>query len=234
MIVPAVDASAYVGDHLLKARAWRATSQERRMTLPGDELVPDPMVQSTRAVTISAPPQRVWPWLVQTGQARADSYLDSPFWERSAEWNYRRLSARQSGKQAAGDRVSVPDRLISSGQDARAGDIIADGPAGMAYYVVQQAEPYRSLVVFTDTHLRQLLPARLRDNPRFNPSGQLSDSCWLTEPVPGTTRLVRRTRLRCRPWLFRVYVVALAWGEVITARTPLRAVRQQAESTHTG
>ena len=48
--------------------SWTATDQERAMPLPGDDLVPSPMVQATHAVTISAPPQQVWPWLVQTGQ----------------------------------------------------------------------------------------------------------------------------------------------------------------------
>jgi hypothetical protein len=225
-IVPALDASGYLGDHLLKMRAWLATGEERTMALPGDELVPGPMVQTTRAVAIDAPPQRVWPWLVQTCQGRADS----PFWERSADWNYRRLSARQG----AGDRVSAPDPIVSAWQNPRAGDIVGDGAPGAAYYVVQQSEPHRSLVMFTDTHLRQLLPARFRDNPRLGVFGQLSDSWLLTEPGPGTTRLVRRVRFRCGPWLFRAYVVALAWGEAITARNSLRAVKQQAESSQPG
>jgi len=53
------------------------------MALPGDDLVPAPMVQTTHAATINAPPQRVWPWLVQTGQGRAGFYSDSRFWDRS-------------------------------------------------------------------------------------------------------------------------------------------------------
>ncbi len=40
---------------------WGATDQERRAPLPGDELVPDPAVQSTRAVTIDAAVDAVWP-----------------------------------------------------------------------------------------------------------------------------------------------------------------------------
>jgi hypothetical protein len=37
------------------------------MSLPGDELVPHPMVEWTRALTIDAPPEAVWPWLAQMG-----------------------------------------------------------------------------------------------------------------------------------------------------------------------
>jgi hypothetical protein len=50
---------------------WTATAEERRMPLPGDELVPSPVVVTTHAVTITAAPQQVWPWLVQTGHGRA-------------------------------------------------------------------------------------------------------------------------------------------------------------------
>jgi hypothetical protein len=34
------------------------------MALPGDEVVPE-AASTTRAITIAAPPERVWPWLVQ-------------------------------------------------------------------------------------------------------------------------------------------------------------------------
>jgi hypothetical protein len=53
---------------------WGASAEEARMPLPGDELVPSPTFQSTRAVTIMAPPQRIWPWLVQIGQDRGGFY----------------------------------------------------------------------------------------------------------------------------------------------------------------
>jgi len=36
---------------------WTATAEERRMPLPGDELVPSPMVVTNHAVTINAAPQ---------------------------------------------------------------------------------------------------------------------------------------------------------------------------------
>jgi hypothetical protein len=55
-------------------RGWGATPQERCMAMVGDETVPNPSVQHTRAVTIAAPPARVWPWLAQIGQDRAGFY----------------------------------------------------------------------------------------------------------------------------------------------------------------
>lgn len=50
--------------------AGAATSQEHGESLPGDDLVADPAIVSTRAVTIDAPPEEVWSWLVQIGQDR--------------------------------------------------------------------------------------------------------------------------------------------------------------------
>ena len=55
-------------------RGWGATPGERRKPLAGDETVPRASVQHTRAVTIDAPPERVWPWLIQLGQDRAGFY----------------------------------------------------------------------------------------------------------------------------------------------------------------
>jgi len=53
---------------------WGATDAERVKPLPGDDRVPHPKVESTRAVTIDAPPEDVWPWIAQIGQDRAGFY----------------------------------------------------------------------------------------------------------------------------------------------------------------
>ncbi len=55
---------------------WGATEAETRKVLPGDELESPQgrRVVSTRAITIDAPPEVVWPWLVQMGSGRAGFY----------------------------------------------------------------------------------------------------------------------------------------------------------------
>lgn len=55
-------------------RRYGATPAEIASRLPGDDLVPAPAIVSTRAITIDAPAERVWPWLVQLGQGRAGFY----------------------------------------------------------------------------------------------------------------------------------------------------------------
>ena len=53
---------------------WGSTAAERQMALPGDDLNPDRTGQSTQALTINAPSDVVWQWLVQIGQDRAGFY----------------------------------------------------------------------------------------------------------------------------------------------------------------
>ena len=54
-----------------RLRAYRATRTEQEMPLPGDELVPTANAAATYAITIDAPPKKIWPWLVQMGYGRA-------------------------------------------------------------------------------------------------------------------------------------------------------------------
>jgi hypothetical protein len=56
------------------ARRWGATAEEAARPLPGDQLVTKADYFATRAITIHAPPQEVWPWLVQIGSGRAGWY----------------------------------------------------------------------------------------------------------------------------------------------------------------
>ena len=51
-----------------------ATALEKRRPLPVDAIVPEPIFASTHAITIDAPPERVWPWIAQMGGGRAGWY----------------------------------------------------------------------------------------------------------------------------------------------------------------
>jgi hypothetical protein len=53
---------------------WGANLEEIEAELPGDELLADPDVVSTRVVSIDAPHSAVWPWLVQMGPGRGGAY----------------------------------------------------------------------------------------------------------------------------------------------------------------
>lgn len=53
---------------------WGATDEEVSKPLPGDDLDPGSRVISTRAITINASREEVWPWLVQIGHDRGGFY----------------------------------------------------------------------------------------------------------------------------------------------------------------
>jgi hypothetical protein len=54
--------------------ANRPSPHERAARMPGDAMIPRPMFAVTQAVTIDAPPGRVWPWIAQMGAGRAGWY----------------------------------------------------------------------------------------------------------------------------------------------------------------
>lgn len=53
---------------------WGATDEEVARAMPGDDVVKHPTFNATRAVTIQARPEEIWPWLVQIGCTRAGWY----------------------------------------------------------------------------------------------------------------------------------------------------------------
>ena len=84
------------------------TGQELSSELPGDELVPGAQVVIDRATTLPAPPQRVWPWLVQLGKDRAGWYL--PAWlELAIPVRRRGLRHIDAGLQSLVPGQEVPD-----------------------------------------------------------------------------------------------------------------------------
>lgn len=67
---------------------WGATDPEVIAAMPGDDVVPRAQFNATRAITIEAPPEQVWPWIAQLGYGRGGFYtydLVDNAGERSAE-----------------------------------------------------------------------------------------------------------------------------------------------------
>jgi hypothetical protein len=70
--------TALLGVYTLLVRPWHLrwglTDTEFARTYPGDALLPDVSGHVTRAVTIQATPEQIWPWLMQIGQDRGGFY----------------------------------------------------------------------------------------------------------------------------------------------------------------
>jgi hypothetical protein len=107
---------------------WGATPEEAHATLPGDELLPDADVVTTRAITIAAPPSAVWPWLAQMGPGdRGGAY--------TYDWIENLLGL---------DMHSV-DVVLPQFQHPRVGDTIVDRQ-GEPWMRLEIVEPDRAFV----------------------------------------------------------------------------------------
>jgi hypothetical protein len=107
---------------------WGAAEQEAAAKLPGDELLPDAGLVTTRAITVNAPPEAVWPWLAQMGSGRGGAY--------SYDWIENLL----------GLNMHSADTILPQYQDIKAGDELPMGPSGPAMRV-EVLDPPRTLAV---------------------------------------------------------------------------------------
>ena len=53
---------------------WGTTPEELAGVMPGDALIANPTEMSMQSVTVNAPPEDIWPWLVQIGYQRGGLY----------------------------------------------------------------------------------------------------------------------------------------------------------------
>lgn len=112
---------------------WGATAAEAATELPGDDMVESDAPRTTRAVTIDAPPEVVWRWLVQIGEDRAGFY--------SYDWLER----------LAGTRIHNADTIHPQWQDVHVGDTVWLGRrfGERARQVVAELQPASHLVLMS-------------------------------------------------------------------------------------
>jgi hypothetical protein len=191
----AVLAAAYAG--WVRPRLWRwgATFPEAYGPYPGAELVPEGERGATMAVTIDAPPDRVWPWLVQMGGDRGGWYS----WDRLDN----------------GGRPSAT-RVHPEWQDLAVGDSLkywrSSGPVDA--WRVAALEPNRFLALRGLTDLR----GRMLDAQEPRPSSYIEGLwCFLLKELPvGRTRLVISGYQTIRPrllgrFVFYWFYVPVTW-----------------------
>jgi hypothetical protein len=106
---------------------WGATGQESGGPLPGDDLIADPDLTATRAITVRVPASRVWPRIAQLGQGRGGFY------------SYDFL------ENLAGCDVHSADRIVPEWQDVMTGDEVRLAP--QANLAVAYLERGRSVVL---------------------------------------------------------------------------------------
>jgi hypothetical protein len=104
-----------------------ATGEEAGAALAGDDLVPGPDLVATRAITVHALADQIWPWIAQLGQGRGGFY------------SYDAL------ENLAGCDIHSADRVVAEWQDVKVGDEVRLAPeVGLGVSVVEQG---RALVL---------------------------------------------------------------------------------------
>lgn len=110
---------------------WGATRAEADGPLPGDELLDEPALVTTRAVTVDTAPEAVWPWLVQMGPGRGGAY--------TYDWV----------ENLFGLGMHSADEILPEFQHLHAGDAFRLGRRGPLLRVAT-LDPRRSLVLRSD------------------------------------------------------------------------------------
>lgn len=186
------------------ARRSGATTGEVYEALPGDELVSDPQIETTRAITVHAPAAEVWPWVVQVGYHRGGWYTNARL-DRLI-WHVDNPSA---------------NRIVPAFQHLEVGDTVPDGPAGTARFTVAAITPGELLALHDPdgTHI---------------PGTDFSWVFVLREIDPHTTRLILRTRATYPRhwWMTPLAYLALGPADFLMAHVMLlRGIKQRAERT---
>jgi hypothetical protein len=188
---------------------WGATDEEIARPLPGDDLIPDPKLDSTQAITIHAPAERIWPWLAQAGYGGRAGFYSYDALER-------RFGARNT------------DRLNPALPALTTGDTVPFYP-GMPM-TVAVADPPHTLVLWLVTTANKAI-----DPTGPWPEEHVAWSwAFILDPVDAnTTRLLTRMRVTYRPtarWGPYVHLL-LEPGHFVMGRRQLLGLRQRAQAT---
>ncbi|HSF14287.1 MAG TPA: hypothetical protein VLK65_01895 [Vicinamibacteria bacterium] len=146
--------------------------EENERALPGDELLPDASARLTHGITIAAPAESIWPWLVQMGCRRAGWY------------SYDVLD--NAGVESAHEIHPELQRI-------EVGDVLPATPEGDDGFEVLRVEPRRVLILggLFDPDAKAQLPFSDERPERY----WHVSWAFVLEPLgPGETRLIVRAR----------------------------------------
>ncbi len=207
------------------SRRSGVTDAEFAGPMPGDDLIADPAVIWTRATTIDAPPEGVWPWLVQMGFGRGGWYTSRAF--DRVVWHVDNPSS---------------DILIEEFQAVSVGDIIPDGPHYAAYFRVADIEHEQWIVYRSIRHPYRGHPIRPDPDALAEREGRLMregvylDFSWAWElrSLPRQrTRLRVRTRANYSPDWLRAAEIPLGLVDLYHVSTMFKGIAKRV-SAHNG
>jgi hypothetical protein len=214
---------AYAAIRRLSRRSG-ATDEEFFGPLPGDDLLPHPMLEWTRATTINAPPDRIWPWLVQMGYGRGGWYTSELF-DRII-WRINNPSS---------------DVILPEWQQLSAGDIVPDGPGYAAYFRVKEVRTHEAIVYHSIRHPYSGKPVDPTDAAALAQreadliaGGSYIDFSWtfvLRAAGNQATRLLIRARANISPRWARITEILFGIVDLYHVTTMFAGIRRRAEAS---
>ena len=191
-------------------RRWGATAEEAQRSLPGDELALHPQSEITCGITVQAPVDEIWPWLLQLGCQRAGWY------------SYDLLD---NGGQPSAQHIMPEHQHLTVGDEIL---LVPHGPLAMP---VAALEPQKALVLggTLDTGTGK----------GVDPGDPLPEAyytginAFVLEPLRDrATRLIFRQRLGWNPsWtstlLYRLFLEPISF---VMARRMLKGIKRRAEA----
>lgn len=189
---------------------WGATDADLRKWWPGDDWMPDPVTESTRAVTIEASVHEVWPWLAQIGQDRGGFYSYTPL------------------ENSIGANITNADRIHPEWQHREIGEKVWLGdPAkfeGKAFLVVADWIPRRAIVLVAEDDWHRI---------RAGQDARKTIWAFFLEPLgEGRCRLIARSRGGANPDFSGGRIVNTIFWEpahFVMERAMLLGIKERAE-----
>lgn len=209
LVTASVAISASVVAYELAGRRWQerwgATDDETILPLPGDDLVAEPASQVTRAITIDAPPDAVWPWLVQLGADRGGFY--------SYDWL----------EDLFGLGIHSADDIVPAWQQLAVGDLVAAERGRSGGWYVMELRPNEAMVLEV-ADVKAGRPVR-----RDEKLGWQFVWIFALRPAPGGgTRLLVRERTGFDRSLTKVAMAPIGLVSFVMTRRMLLGIKARA------
>jgi hypothetical protein len=188
---------------------WGTTPSEVHSVLPGDALFPVFAAEATHAITIQAPPERVWAWIMQIGQDRGGFYSYSLF------------------EDVAGCDMPKVEHLVAEWKPRTVGETVWFATpkrfSGQGRMIAAVVQPQRSFVMVS-----------VKDWAMLQAGRPAQESSWSFTLIPlgaGQTRLIARVRGETPKTVTSRAVGRLFWEPMhfIMEQKMLRTIRDLSE-----
>jgi hypothetical protein len=198
----------------------RATKVEKKTAFPGDDLVPKPNAVATYGITIEAPAERIWPWLLQMGYRRALWYSWSP------------MHTFPEYKKDISPRIIHPEW-----QSLKVGDVLMDGDVlnqcseNKGAWRVKEIQARRAIVLFS---ARDFIEGIEFDPQLTRPKKIYGITSWVFYIRPineERSRLLIRVRVELGPVPLKIVArLVFGAGDAVFERTILDGIKSRVEN----